>query len=168
MTEVVKVEGLQQLAHALKQLPIEIAAKNGGPLARALRAAAWVIRDKARGQAPKAAKPYVVSTKSKTVKVHPGRLRESIIAVRARRPAGGVNEQYVIKPFGRNIRKKYGVGVAYWHLLEFGFTARNGQKIHKPFLRPAFNASRQSSLEEFKRHMRAGIERARKKIYKRI
>lgn len=167
--EVVKVEGMQQLAHALKQLPLEIAAKNGGPLARALGAAARVIRDKAKGPpTPLAKKPYTVSLKSKTVRVNPGRLRASVQAVRARRPDNGVNEQYVIKPFGRDIKKRYGVGVAYWWLLEFGFTAKNRKKIHQPFLLPAYKSSRSKALEEFKRHLSAGIERARKKIYKRI
>lgn len=168
MMEVVKVDGLQQLAHALKQLPIEIAAKNGGPLARALGSTARIIRDSARALAPISAKPYTVSTKTRTVKVNPGRLREAIIAVRVRKPAGGVNEQYVVKPFGKSIRKKYGVGVAYWWLLEFGFTAKNGKKIKRPFLLRAYKTSKSESLDEFKRHMAAGIERARKKIYRPI
>ena len=157
----IEVKGLSDLAKALKELPAEIASRNGGPLARALAKSARVFRNRAQQLAPSAPGPYMVGG----VLLEPGRLKESIRAVRARKP--DATEQYVVKPFSKQIRKKYGSGVRYWHLVEFGFTHESGKTIGpRSFLSAAYESEKTNALDVFKKSLGEGIERARKKIYK--
>lgn len=159
--EKIVVQGLSELAEALKALPAEIASRNGGPLARALAKSARVIRNRAQQLAPSAPQAYKVGG----VMIQPGRLKESIRAVRARKP--DATEQYVVKPFSKQIRKKYGFGVNYWHLVEFGFTHESGEFIGpRSFLSAAYESEKTNALDVFKKSLGEGIERARKKIYK--
>lgn len=157
----IEVKGLSDLAKALKELPAEIASRNGGPLARSLAKAARVIRHRAQQLAPSAPQAYKVGG----VILQPGRLKESIRAVRVRKP--DTTEQYVVKPFSKQIRKKYGFGANYWHLIEFGFTHENGETIGpRSFLSAAYESEKTNALGVFKKGLALGIERARKKIYK--
>lgn len=155
----IKVEGLAELAKALKALPPEIAGKNGGPLRKAIGRAAVVIRDDARRRAP----------------VDTGNLRDNIIAVRKRRTPNG-NEGYFVEV--RRKRRKYAntranrrkkragmnyetMGEAYYGMfVELG-TAKSPAQ---PFLRPAFESKKVEAVETFRVEFAKAIDAAAKKV----
>src|SRR5690606_30331566 len=155
----IKVEGLAELAKALKALPAEIAGKNGGPLRRAIGRAAVVIRDDARRRAP----------------VDTGNLRDNIIAVRKRKSPQGT-EGYFVEV--RRKRRKYAntranrrkkragmsyetMGDAYYGMfVELGTAKMPAQ----PFLRPAFESKKTEAVETFRVELAKGIEQAAKKV----
>lgn len=155
----IKVEGLAELAKALKALPPEIAGKNGGPLRKAIGRAAVVIRDDARRRAP----------------VDTGNLRDNIISVRKRKSPQGT-EGYFVEV--RRKRRKYAntranrrkkragmnyetMGEAYYGMfVELG-TAKSPAQ---PFLRPAFESKKVEAVETFRVELAKGIERAAQKV----
>ena len=155
----IKVEGLAELAKALKALPAEIAGKNGGPLRRAIGRAAVVIRDDARRRAP----------------VDTGNLRDNIIAVRKRKSPQGT-EGYFVEV--RRKRRKYAntranrrkgrVGKTYENLGEayYGMFVELGtaKMPAQPFLRPAFESKKTEAVETFRVELAKGIEQAAKKV----
>lgn len=155
----IKVEGLAELAKALKALPPEIAGKNGGPLRKAIGRAAVVIRDDARRRAP----------------VDTGNLRDNIIAVRKRKSPQGT-EGYFIEV--RRKRRKYAntranrrkgrVGKTYENLGEayYGMFVELGtaKMPAQPFLRPAFESKKVEAVETFRVELAKGIEQAAKKV----
>jgi HK97 gp10 family phage protein len=155
----IKVEGLAELAKALKALPPEIAGKNGGPLRKAIGRAAVVIRDDARRRAP----------------VDTGNLRDNIIAVRNRKSPQGT-EGYFIEV--RRERRKYVntranrrkrrvgktyeiLGEAYYGMfIELGTVKMPAQ----PFLRPAFESKKVEAVETFRVEFAKAIDAAAKKV----
>lgn len=155
----IKVEGLAELAKALKALPPEIAGKNGGPLRRAIGRAAVVIRDDARRRAP----------------VDTGNLRDNIIAVRKRKSPQGT-EGYFVEV--RRKRRKYAntranrrkgrVGKTYENLGEvyYGMFVELGtaKMPAQPFLRPAFESKKAEAVETFRVELAKGIEQAARKV----
>ena len=155
----IKVEGLAELAKALKALPAEIAGKNGGPLRRAIGRAAVVIRDDARRRAP----------------VDTGNLRDNIIAVRKRKSPQGT-EGYFVEV--RRKRRKYAntranrrkgrVGKTYENLGEayYGMFVELGtaKMPAQPFLRPAFESKKTEAVETFRVELAKGIEQAARKV----
>lgn len=155
----IKVEGLAELAKALKALPPEIAGKNGGPLRRAIGRAAVVIRDDARRRAP----------------VDTGNLRDNIIAVRKRKSPQGT-EGYFVEV--RRKRRKYAntranrrkgrVGKTYENLGEayYGMFVELGtaKMPAQPFLRPAFESKKTEAVETFRVELAKGIEQAARKV----
>lgn len=161
----IKVEGLAELAKALKALPPEIAGKNGGPLRKAIGRAAVVIRDDARRRAP----------------VDTGNLRDNIIAVRKRKSPQGT-EGYFIEV--RRKRRKYAntranrrkkraglnyetMGEAYYGMfVELGTEKELGtaKMQAQPFLRPAFESKKVEAVETFRVELAKGIEQAAKKV----
>ena len=155
----IKVEGLAELAKALKALPPEIAGKNGGPLRRAIGHAAVVIRDDARRRAP----------------VDTGNLRDNIIAVRKRKSPQGT-EGYFVEV--RRKRRKYAntranrrkgrVGKTYENLGEayYGMFVELGtaKMPAQPFLRPAFESKKTEAVETFRVELAKGIEQAARKV----
>jgi HK97 gp10 family phage protein len=140
-----KVNGLADLAAALKALPAEIAAKNGGPLRVALRASARVVADAAEQRAPK----------------DTGRLGRAI-AIQVDRNPGNVTERIVVRPRAGKSRNDP-KGAYYWHFLEFGTERQPAQ----PFIRPAFDAVKEQALTVFRTRLAKGIVRAAKRAAKR-
>lgn len=140
----VKILGMAELAAALKALPPEIASKSGGPLRRALRAAAKKVQLRARALAPKES----------------GRLSRAIVIQTDRHPQN-VTERMVVRPRAGKSRADQ-KGAYYWHFLEFGTVRQPAQ----PFIRPAFDAVKDEALDEFKRHLTAGVIRAVRKVRK--
>lgn len=138
----VKVHGLSDLAAALKALPPELASVRGGPLARALRKSANVIRDDARQRAPK-----------KT-----GRLAKNIVTKRDPRPGNVTERQVVMVRRGR--RKDDAKGAYYFHHVEFGTVKQEAQ----PFLRPAFDGQARYAVEVFVDEFAKEIGKAAAKV----
>lgn len=160
-----KIEGLAALQRKLEALPKELVSRGGGaanPVAQSLRAAGKPMQKTAQGLAARAKGPYKVWTRGRVFSVTPGRLRESIKLVRMRRPLKGMNETFVLKPLGRDIRKKYGIGVNYWHLIEFGAPGRGIGA--RPFIRPAMDAHKTNFGLAFGRELGKRIERIARRM----
>jgi HK97 gp10 family phage protein len=161
----IKVEGLAELAKALKALPPEISGKNGGPLRKAIGRAAVVIRDDARRRAP----------------VDTGNLRDNIIAARRRKSPPGTEGYYIEV---RRKRRKYAntranrrkgragmsyetMGEAYYGMfVELGTEKELGtaRMQAQPFLRPAFESKKVEAVETFRVEFAKAIDAAAKKV----
>lgn len=157
---VVEVRGLKELADALRALPKELASKNGGPLAVALRKAANVIKNEAKARAP----------------VATGLLKKNIIVRRDRKLPPDVNEMFelrvkaVKKKYANNKRNRrmrrdgnaYDVdgSAFYWRFLEFGTKKMRA----RPFMRPAFEAKKEAALQTFTTELAKAIDKANHKV----
>ncbi len=161
MASTVQIHGLKEIGERLKALPKEIAGKNGGPLAAALRKMGRVIQADAKGLVP----------------VDTGTLRENIIVTRERDPkAFGATEVVHVtvrakaKAYKDNKknRKASKVGenyqdygpLYYARFLEFG-TVRASPH---PFMRPAFEQAKARLPEIFRSELSAAIDRAVRRL----
>jgi HK97 gp10 family phage protein len=124
----VRVEGLSDLAAALRSLPRGVARN---VLSRALAQSARIVRGEARLRAPIGAT---------------GALRRSIY-YRAAREQGGLFRRVFQVRVRRGARKQAedqkGRSAYYAHFVEFGTVKWAG----KPFMRPAWDAKRHDALE---------------------
>ncbi|MEO6659445.1 MAG: HK97-gp10 family putative phage morphogenesis protein [Burkholderiaceae bacterium] len=159
------VEGLEGVLDALKKLPAEVGAKCGGPAKAALRKGANVIRDLAINNAPRAsgfmASQIATSRDSKPQLV--GATEHFWVGVRR-----GKSKRYANTKRNRGRQragKTYQVdgNAYYWKFLEFGTEKMKAQ----PFLRPAFESRKEDALNVIVAELRAGIDRAAKKLRKR-
>jgi HK97 gp10 family phage protein len=158
MADIVKITGLKEVADALRALPSELAGRNGGPIRGALFAATREMRDEAERLAPE----------------DTGNLRRNIIIYRDRNPGGiGAAEHYVVTirvgRRSRRVKRAYRLGKInsrlraltgtdawYGVFKEFG----TAKMPAEPFLRPAFEARKMSSVSTFVRELRKGVARA--------
>lgn len=162
-----KVEGLSDLLRKLEALPRELVSRGGGaanPVAQSLRAAGTPMLKTAKGLAARAKGPYKVWTRGRVFNVQPGRLQEATQMIRLRKPRKGMNETYVIKPLGRKAKKKYGIGVNYWHLIEFGMPGRG--IAARPFLRPAADQHAASFGAVFGKELGKRIDRIARRMHR--
>lgn len=151
----VEVQGLKELADALRALPTEISGKSGGPLAKGLRSAGNVIRDEAKRKAP------VLSEPSKYRK--PGTVRDAIKTRRDRIQAPGATETfevYVQKAKGGKRGTFSPDDPYYWPFVEFG----TKKMAARPFLRPAFEAKKDEALRTFETTLAKAIDKANQKV----
>lgn len=163
MTTTVEVHGLRELREALiRKVPEHL---QGPVLQKALAAGA---------------KP-VLQTARQLVPVKSGVLRRAIYAYRDKRNSSGVFEQRAIGVRSGKRFKKSNRDAYYWRFIEFGrqaFATAKGvlgtpQKgffgkavaaiAPRPFLRPAFDRNKQTSLEEIRKSLAAEIPKAAKK-----
>ena len=139
-----EIEGLAEVVARLKTLPAEIVGKNGGPLRKALAAAAKVVRDDARARAP---------VNEAGVGKH---LRDQIVMKRDPNPRATDNaaERYIVtvkyrtKKYTNNRanRRRGLVGQSYqnfgdfhyWRFVEFG----TSKMSPRSFMRAAFEANK--------------------------
>lgn len=156
----VEVQGLKELADALRALPSELASKNGGPLAKALRKAGYVISNEAKARAP------VLKTQSKYRK--PGTVRDAIKVRRDRIQAPGATETfevYVRQAKGAKKGTYSPDDPYYWWWVEFGHKARNGKQVlAHPFMRPAFESKKEVALQTFTTELAKAIDKANSKV----
>lgn len=137
------VRGLAELAQALKDLPASIASKNGGPLARSVKAAADLVADEAR----------------RIVPVKTGKLRDNIVVRRSAKPQG--TEGYTVTArAGRGPKDPN--GAYYAGIVEFGSSTHQAQ----PFMRPAIESQADAAVkviaDELAEGIRRGAQRAKK------
>lgn len=157
MVEFAEIHGLEETLKALRALPTAISGKGGGPLRRALYAGAKVVRAEVKQATP----------------VRTGLLKDSIAIFRDRKPESiGMNEHYTVgirkqrKKYRENYRnarlgrigKSYSAaGAAYYgKFVEFG----TSKMAAHPFMRPAFEASKQAALIAFENAMRKEVGKA--------
>lgn len=156
-----RLEGLDETVRALRALPAQFASKNGGPMRRALFAAAKPMRDNAQARAP----------------IATGNLSAQVFIYRDRNPRAstGANERFLIgvrtkrrtvargrmnRALGR-VSQNFGVrgDAYYWKFVEFGTAKMRA----RPFLRPAFESHKHAAVTIFSRVMRTGVEAAVKR-----
>lgn len=153
MADITRILGLKELSDALKALPEAIASKNGGPLRRALRKGAGLMLLDARNRAP------VGVT---------GNLKRAIVLSLNKRPGErGRTEAFWLgvkrgKRYRQKGNRKNGErwvqqkGTAYYgRFLEFG-TSTIGKR---PFMGPAFEATKQQVVELFRQELSKEITR---------
>lgn len=157
MADLANITGLDETLKALRALPRAISGKNGGPLRRALFAAAKVVKAEVMQAAP----------------VRTGLLKGSIATFRDRHPEQiGANEHYTIgirkqrKKFRENYRNgRLGrIGKSYTTLgasfygkfVEFG----TSKMAAHPFMRPAFEATKQQAVTAFEDALRKEVDKA--------
>lgn len=158
MATYAKLDGLKESVAALRALPAQFASKNGGPIRRALFAAAKPMRDNAQARAPMAtgnlsAQVYIY--RDRNPKASTGATERFVIGVRTargRRARGRLNRR-----LGRVTQNYSQRGDAfYWVFVEFGTAKMRAQ----PFLRPAFESHKNTAVSIFSRTMAAGVAAA--------
>ncbi|WP_130470643.1 HK97-gp10 family putative phage morphogenesis protein [Candidatus Magnetaquicoccus inordinatus] len=146
----IKANGLKEVSDALKQLPAKIQQNS---LRSAVYAAAAVIRNEAKQKAP----------------VVTGTLKRAVSITRnKKRSTGPMQAMKVIVRKGKKLRKvgKTGKNLSadawYAHFVEFG----TKRMQPKPFLRPAYEAKKESAVEAFRNSLANGIEKAKQQAVK--
>jgi len=154
MAETVKLEGLDDLNRAIKDLVGDLRRK---VVRAALRDAAKPIQRAAVAAAPVLKKPHPYRL--------PGTLKRSILVKASKRfnGAGGEIGVYVA------VRKRKGLGGKasarnpfdpfYWRFQEFG-TAKQQEK---PFMKPAFQANANNAIKIFQDRIRVRITAANRR-----
>lgn len=137
----VKVEGLAELNKALQQLPKEL---QKGPLRAAVNGAASVVQKQAKANAP----------------IDDGVLKKAIYRTRSKSASSAVQETAIVGVrFGRRYRRR-GQDAWYWRFIEFG----TKNQTARPFIRPAFESTKQAQLAMMQKRLTAAIKRAAKKL----
>ena len=149
--ELVKVEGLAELAKALRELPDRVA-KNG--LRVSVYAGAKVIRDEARLRAPKATESLGPNQPP------PGTLKRSVIMKHIPELSSLTRQTFFVtvrhgKKY-RNQGKKGNLSqdAWYWRFVEFGTRKMRAS----PFLRPALEAKRRDAVQAMKERLAERVE----------
>ncbi len=152
-SEVVQVQGLDQLSKALKELPDRVA-RNG--LRASVYAGAKVIRDEARLQAPVAIAALGPNQPP------PGTLKRSVIMKQIPEISSKTTQTFFVTVrHGKKYRKQGKKGnlsqdAWYWRFVEFGTVKMPAQ----PFLRPAFDLRKNDALDAIKTRLAERIEQA--------
>jgi HK97 gp10 family phage protein len=149
--ELVKVEGLAELAKALRELPDRVA-KNG--LRVSVYAGAKVIRDEARLRAPKATESLGPNQPP------PGTLKRSVIMKHIPELSSLTRQTFFVtvrhgKKY-RNQGKKGNLSqdAWYWRFVEFGTRKMRA----RPFLRPALESKRHDAVQAMKERLAERVE----------
>ena len=149
--ELVKVEGLTELAKALRELPDRVA-KNG--LRVSVYAGAKVIRDEARLRAPKATESLGPNQPP------PGTLKRSVIMKHIPELSSLTRQTFFVTVrHGKKYRKQGKKGnlsqdAWYWRFVEFGTRKMRA----RPFLRPALEAKRRDAVQAMKERLAERLE----------
>ncbi len=168
----VRIAGLKELLQGLANLPAEL---GKGAIYSALGGAGAVVRKEAMARVPvlSASDPAVVAGRRK-----PETLKRSIRVSRSRINKGqrGLWEVIVrVKPLkGKaiaNFKSTTGKKAAqnpddpyYWWWVEFG----TSKMAARPFLRPAFEQTKDAQLAAMRKRMKAGLDRAARKIEQQV
>ena len=156
-SESVKIEGLDELARALKELPQRVA-RNG--LRAAVYAGARVIRDEAKLKAP------VAIAALGPDQPPPGTLKRSIIMKQIPELSGPQKQTFFVTVrHGKKYRKQgkkenLSQDAWYWRFVEFGTVKMSA----KPFLRPAFEGKKLEAVDAIKDRLSERIEQAAQEL----
>lgn len=166
------IAGMRELLQGLSALPFEL---GKGAIYAALGGAGAVVRKQAIANAPQISgnDPAVLAGRRK-----PGTLKRAIRVSRSKINKGqaGLWEVIVrVKPLKKRQRIKFKQATGrqgrdnpddpfYWWWVEFGTRNRKAT----PFLRPAFNETKDAQLRVMRQRMAAGLARAAKKIEQQV
>lgn len=172
MAELIHVHGLRELNTTLKGLGPKLA-RTG--LRRAVGAGAAVVRKAVKAAAPVG--QYERPRKGRT----PGTLKRAVTSAWARERSNSVQQSYVVTVRKGKKQQAKGRDAFYWPWVEFGHKVvprrgKAGGSLYRrrisatyadnkrtvaprPFLRPAFNASRYAALDAIQTRLRAEIEK---------
>ena len=157
--ESVQVQGLDQLAKALRELPQRVA-RNG--LRAAVYAGAKVIRDEAKLQAPVATGDLGANQPPR------GTLKRSVIMKQIPELSGAQKQTFFVTVrHGKKYRKQGKKGnlsqdAWYWRFVEFGTVKMSA----RPFLRPAFDMKKHEAVTAIKTRLAQRIEQAAQELKK--
>jgi HK97 gp10 family phage protein len=162
----VNITGLEGVLATLKSLPPEVVSKRGGPVSRALRRAANVIRDEAKRNVP----------------IDTGTLRDAITVSRKKPSPGENGEKFLVwlgpkfsRKYVRNRRnlqmnrysdttgaKTYEVDTPYFYgrFLEYG----TSKMTARPWMRPAFAAKAETAIITARTELLKEIDKITKKL----
>lgn len=149
--EKVHIDGLAELANALRELPVRVQ-RNG--LRVSVYAGAKVIREEARLRAPVAAQSLGPDQPP------PGTLRRSIIMKQIPELSSLTRQTFFVTVrHGKKYRKQGKKGnlsqdAWYWRFLEFGTRKMRA----RPFMRPALEARRREAADAIKERLTLQIE----------
>ena len=155
----VRIDGLQELARALRELPQRVA-RNG--LRASVYAGAKVIRDEAKLKAPMATAPLGPNQPP------PGTLKRSIIMKQVPELSGDKKQTFFVTVRqGKKYRKQGKKGnlsqdAWYWRFVEFGTVKMSA----KPFLRPAFEGKKMEAVDAIKQRLAERVEQAAQALKK--
>lgn len=142
-----KIEGAKALEEALKLLPERT---RGKLVTSAVRTGANVVKKEIKARAPVGTEPTLRKRTKKNgevVQADYGRLRDNI--------------KTMLKKAEKNVTISVGIGRAYWGMfLEFG----TSKMAARPFIRPAFDASKEAAVKKMGDQLGKGIEREAKKL----
>lgn len=185
-TVIQRVEGLQELEFALKELREQFGVRTGGIIIRGLRKGARLIRDDARRRAPQVPSGLTPKTLRKGRRKNAKGVAATSVSRRSlltsnivehsipvsSRLAGGRptvivrvrNRGYTRASKGAIRFNQPGSSPGWWWWLEFGTSRRAAQ----PFIRPAFEAQKVEAVEAMKASVREEIDEFWKKnVYRR-
>lgn len=145
MAEFVKLTGLTETLEKLKSIPRLVKIKGVGPLRGATHAAARAIANVAQMNAP----------------VDTGNMRAQVYVFRDTQ-AGDHTERYSVSVrTGRKKGKRLALlkigrrDAYYWFMVEFGTSKMHAQ----PFMRPAFEGTKEAAVKLFEAQFRAGVDK---------
>ena len=152
-SELVHVQGLDQLARALKELPKRVARNS---LRAAVYAGAKVIRDEAKLKAPMAIAALGPNQPP------PGTLKRSVIMKQIPELSSAERQTFFVTVRrGKKYRKQGRKGQLsqdawYWRFVEFGTV----KMAARPFLRPAFERKKRAAVQAIQDRLAQRIEQA--------
>lgn len=155
MAETIQILGIDNVLSMLEKLPKDVASKSGGPVRKALRKGAVIIRNEARLNVQKiVSEPNADGKPSKST----GFLAKQITVSRGKFLGGMTGEKYIIwlpkvkSKYTDNVknRRKGKVGKTYWadnpafygKFLEYGTSK---MRAH-PWMLPAFKNKQQTAI----------------------
>lgn len=160
MAELQYVKGLEGILETLKRLPPEIVSKRGGPVRVAARKATVVFQKEAQSNVRQIVEePNADGRPSDST----GTLEKAIIVSRKKPSPGFRGERYHVRVKRGATNPNTGVTAnKYGGILEFGYEDMPA----KSWLRKAFDAKKQESLDVFVGEIRKRVEAAVKKARK--
>ena len=157
-----QISGLDGVLERLQALPKEVSQKRGGPVRTSLRKGANIIRAEARKNVRRITTTPNIGGADRST----GKLEKSIAVVRGKTSLRRNEERMMVlipkrARYPVDQRTPTGIGVStVGRMLEYG-TSRN--KPHR-WMGPAFHAKKGEALDTIVRELRAGIDKAVRKL----
>ena len=154
----VRLTGVDNVLNMLKQLPPEVVSKRGGPVRRALRKGAVVIRDQERANL----KAVTANATEEGRRYSTGLLSDNLVIRRGRPPAGVKGEAYIVTPkrgvFYPERNQRVSI-IKAGSLLEYG----SSQQPAEPWARPAVEQKGRQAIDVVTTELVKDIDRISKR-----
>lgn len=154
-----KLQGVDGVLDALRQLPPEVVAKRGGPVKSSLRKGAVVIlkAEKAQLQA------VLVHTPDSHERTSIGLLLKSLIASRGKAPTGAKGERYLVRVKRATYPDRTGKPVTTLksaQIKEYG----SEKQTATPWIRPAFLQNAEKAIHTVEDELVKAIDKVAKRL----